>query len=271
MPKILKSLIIIFSISSCSFVTENILETSKFHNSNKFLERFPDNQKSIVILKFSSKSPNDYLLWCKVFEFDDKMSGNDNCQKIYSSDFYKILMFEPGNYKLSEYEFEDQYIFQKPKKKISSKASLNFKAEVGKIIYAGFIKENGVKKHEIIDNFALIKNALETRNYQELSKLFSHSIKDLELLVKNYHDSPKNFIKELFEGKKLEARNEENSDSSNMACSAFCDLEVLRKREREIEIDRDKYSKKYLQQLINELNFDKKRCGIKIKNKTPKN
>ncbi|MBU6338840.1 MAG: hypothetical protein KGQ36_02585 [Rickettsiales bacterium] len=248
------------------------MDTAKFHNSEKFLERFPHNKKSIIILKFSAKSPKDYLLWCPVFDLDDHIVDDDNCRKTYATDSYKIFMFEPGFYKLSEYEFdENQYIFQKPKKKFSTKSSLSFKADAGEIIYAGFIKENGVKKHEVIDEFVILKNALATKNYQELDKLFAHDLKDLEWLVTNYHNSPKYFVKELFEGKKLEVKTEINDEAINpSSCTVFCDREVLRKREKEIEVDREKYSKKYLQQLIDELNSDKEKCGIKTKVKNAK-
>jgi hypothetical protein len=255
-------LILFLFISSCSSITDNMLGRSNFPYPDKFYERFPENKKTIVIIKFDAKSSDESLLWCKSFGSDD------NCREVSGLGLYKIFMFEPGMYQITDYSFdEDKYIFEKPTKKILDKNLLRFKANAGEIIYIGFVKKNG-SQYEVIDEFDLIERAFSTKNYQELTKLFYDSLEDIEWLV----GLSKPIIKKLADAEVVDKdrpkkKNQKESENIilSQSCEAFCNRETLRRREKEIILDKEKYSQKYLQQLMNELNFDKKRCGILTK------
>lgn len=213
-----------------------------------------------MITKFEAKS-GDSLLWCK------NVVKDEHCREISSSGFYKIFMFEPGIYNLTEYSFdEDKYIFEKPTKKLLDKNNLYFEAKSQEVIYIGLVKKKG-SNYEVIDEFDVLQKAFQSKNYQELTSLFDNSLKEIEWLV----NLPKTILKQLADDFQLEevkkTRKSPKTNNVNLgqSCEAFCNRETLRRREKEIILDKEKYSEKYLQQLIDELNFDKKRCGFSTK------
>jgi hypothetical protein len=259
------SLLLLLLISSCSIISENTFGTGNFPHSNKFYERFPANKKAIVIMKYDAETYKERLLWCKFSGEDDEIKNINDCREIGDSDSYKILMFEPGIYKLADYAAnKKQYVFGNSRKSLLSKLPLSFEVKSAEIAYVGLIKKKGAS-YEIIDEFDLIERPLKTKNYQELKGLFSNSLKDIEWFVKQYHASLSHVIKRLVDEKKKVSKNSGNGVedfSANVSCDGFCNKEALRKREKEINSDKEKYSNKYFQQLISELNFDKERCGL---------
>lgn len=257
------SLLLLLLTSSCAIISENTLGIGNYPHSNKFYERFPANKKAIVIVKYIAESAKEPLLWCKFNGEDDKIKNIDDCREIGDSDSYKIYMFEPGIYRLADYAAnKKQYIFGNSKRSLLSKSPLTFEVKSMEITYVGLIKKKGAR-YEVVDEFDLIVRPLKTKNYQELKGLFSNSLKDIEWFVKEYHDSPKLIIKRLVDEKKKVSKDfADENDDSNVSCDGFCNKETLRKREKEINLDKEKYSTKYLQQLISELNFDKERCGL---------
>ncbi len=262
------SLLLLLLTSSCSIISENTFGTGNSPHSNKFYERFPSNKKAIVIMKYDAETYKEPLLWCKFSGEDDKIKNINDCKEVGNSDYYKILMFEPGIYKLADYAAnKKQYVFGNSRKSLLSKLPLSFEVKSAEIVYVGLIKKKGAS-YEIIDEFGLIERPLKTKNYQELKGLLSNSLKDIEWLVKQYHSSLSHVIKRLVDEKKKVSKNSGNgveNFAANVSCDGFCNKEALRKREKEINSDKEKYSNKYFQQLINELNFDKERCGLRNK------
>lgn len=198
------TIIFLFFLSSCIFLTENNL--SQTVDDNNFLNRFPENKKSIIILKLQGKKRDRIYLCEEKNVFESKLEG---CRSIYATGQYSIVMLKAGNY----------YLFAKPENrpllmqnKIDEKrkyfASLSLKS--GEIIYIGDIsykssinnddesdfKDLG-KKFTIQDNSKLIEAVLNGQKSSQKDKLFSNQIWEINYLIKNYPKLKNRFYKKL--------------------------------------------------------------------------
>ena len=97
----MKNLFIILLLSfttSCLALTDPLF--ADIPTSNNFVNRFKENKKGIVLLKLNS----DYIStsWCQAnFEIELK---NKNCIKINPTNYYQIIMLEPGWYEIDGYK-----------------------------------------------------------------------------------------------------------------------------------------------------------------------
>ncbi len=115
-------------LSSCAFFTDNLF--GSFPNANQFLNRFPENQKALIMIKNYTED----LFWCKVESQYHEIKSDDFCIKVRPSKLNQILMLDPGIYKLIDYSFtKEQYIFGKTRKNLSSKSSLVVTVDANKL------------------------------------------------------------------------------------------------------------------------------------------
>ncbi|MFT6346685.1 MAG: hypothetical protein ACJA02_000923, partial [Myxococcota bacterium] len=158
--KLIIYLFLVFSLNACIFLTENTLKKSV--KTDDFLNRFPDNQKSIVILKVKGKKKTKIYL-C------EKENVNDprDCRSIYVSDQYHILMMKPLKY----YLFGS--IKNKPLFQSSDSGHLKsfgvLQAKAGDLIYAGKIS---YRQSSRIDKLGqrIIKQSFSVKDESKLIK-----------------------------------------------------------------------------------------------------
>lgn len=247
----------LFLVSSCSAITHNFIGMGSFVDADEFYRRFPDNRKSVVVLGYDFKY-RDPIYWCLVDDLDYKITNVAGCRQIEISNSHKIVMLEPGLYKMVKYSLrKDDYIFGAKESRISDKDSLNFEVKPAQIYYVGNLKKSG-RGYKVKDEYAKILRAINTKNYQELLETFDESLDKLEWLVDLENKMVKNLAFKKSDPKKKKVEKKQ--------CPNACDkkeIREIRKRKREVELDRHKYNRKYLNKLMKELNFDKKRCGIK--------
>lgn len=245
-------IIIIFLLSACQFATDNVF--GSFPHANKFLQRFPQNQKSLVILK----STTDNLIWCKVQKESDAITDEDFCLEIKPKKQNQVLLFDPGIYKLLDYSsIKEDYIFGKSREKLSSKNSLVINLAAQEIVYIGSITRVGTK-YQAESEFEILKKAFRSKNYQELKDSIILNLQDLEQLVNLAQENlsqkiaaPVNYEKNL--NKKLK-----NS------CQPICNQKLIDEKEAELKLHRDKYSQKYITKLEKEIATEKLQCSKKL-------
>ncbi|MFT6333006.1 MAG: hypothetical protein ACJAW3_001356 [Lentimonas sp.] len=202
----------IFSLllfSSCVFLTENTLIQSA--NENSFLNRFPDNFKSILILKINGNR-RDRIYLCQVNDYSQRRSNK--CKTLYATNKYQILMIAPKEY----------YLFAPPKrdplfvdKKTSNQlrkyfAKLDLNAQ--EITYSGELsynkavrisdqktsnsQENGKSGKKISkDKLEEIQKIIEEDNEKEIKKLLSNQPLEIRHLIKNYPQLKKYLVTKL--------------------------------------------------------------------------
>ena len=185
-------LILLFFFSSCVFLTENHIQESA--NENSFLSRFPENYKSIILLKLKSSNKWDRIYICEINDYSQRKT--DLCQALYATGSYQILMINPKQY----------YLFAPPKKnplfvvKDLKGKPRNYFAKVTlnaqEISYLGEINYNQVlrisdeenSKARVIakNNFKDVEKVLEGNNDEEQKKLFSGQKLEINYLINNY-------------------------------------------------------------------------------------
>ncbi len=212
MPRTIKTLILLSAIflTSCVFLTENSLDQSISDNS--FLNRFPKNQKAIIIFKLSGKR-GDKIYLCRQTQQKENSEVNNikGCKPIYINDQYQILMLKPGAY----FFFSpppNRPIFSKNNIEIQQKylTILEVQSEeilyVGDIIYRQAIKQ--IKDYDdeevtvlnsqfkVLDKFEMLQNLLK-KNSNQTQKLFANQPFEANYLIYNYSNLQKYFKKKL--------------------------------------------------------------------------
>lgn len=210
MKHTLKTLILLslLTLSSCVFLTENTLDQTI--NDNNFLNRFPTNKKAIVLLKIQGKK-NERVYLCQ--KTQESVQNNEDCQAIYATGQYRILMLNPSIYYLFA-EPKNRPIFSDIKTSEEQKYSAVLEVKSGKIIYAGdiFYKkitsidddgETKIVSQKLVanDNFELVQNILSGKNSKQKDKLFSNQKWEIDYLIKNYSSLQNRFEKKLIESK----------------------------------------------------------------------
>ncbi len=177
--------VIMVSLSSCVFLTENTLNQTI--NENSFINRFPQNQKSIIIFKFNGKKDQKIYL-CTA---DNVLQEDESkCIKINSSKNYIVVMTNPGFYYLLANEnFNPIFSRQKLETEIKKLNFVELKLE--EISYIGDIynssqlisEKQNQQEYKILNNKFLLKD-----NFSALEKLLSNknSKKSLELSNQNW-------------------------------------------------------------------------------------
>jgi hypothetical protein len=208
MPRTIKTLILlsIIFLTSCVFLTENSLDQSISDNS--FLNRFPQNQKVIVIFKLSGKR-GDKIYLCR--QENVTASNIKGCKPIYIADQYHILMLKPGSY----FFFSpppNRPIFSENNIEAQQKYLTVLEAKAGEILYVGDILYRQAIKQikdyddeeimvlnsqfKVLDKFELLQNLLE-RNSTQTQKLFANQPWEANYLIQHYSDLQKYFKKKL--------------------------------------------------------------------------
>lgn len=211
----MKKLLIIFllSFSSCVFLTENKL--SQTISEDNFLNRFPDNKKSIVIFKLNGKK-RDRVYFCQ--DQDMTRGSLENCKAVYATNQYHILMLKPAKY----------YLFSKPENrpllsenKIDEKQKhfASFKSKSGKVLYLGEITyksaiasdddldvQNLGGKFLVKDNFNLIQKILSGQNQKQKDQLFSNQNWEINYLIDNYENLKDRLSKQLLENDEVKTK-----------------------------------------------------------------
>ncbi len=199
----MKKLLIFLStilLSSCIFLTENHLNQTI--NTDSFLNRFPQNQKTIIILKFSGKK-GDRIYLCKQENFFS--SNKNDCQTIYAEEQYHILMLAPNLYYLFAAP-ENLPIFSRKKAKKEEQYLTILEAKAGEMIYAGnIVYQRSINKFTVSDSFDLVENILSGKNSQNKEELFTNQIWEINYLIKEYSTLKNRFKKKLL--KNFELRN----------------------------------------------------------------
>lgn len=250
--------ILLFVLSSCSAITHNFIGMGNFAQSDAFYQRFPENKKSLVIMgyDFHYRHP---IYWCKVDNLEDEIIDVETCKEFRISNAYKIMVLESGLYKMVTYDAnKDDFIFGKKESRIASEKSLYFELSSGQVVYIGKLAKEAVN-YTIKDEYDKMLHAIKSKNYQELSTLLTEPLDKLVWFVELKQPILKKLALQVKDTKKAMHKKSDNGKK----CQAVCDKKEIRQRQREIDLDRHKYNQKYLNQLIRELNFDKKRCGIK--------
>ena len=210
MPKPLRLLIIfqIIFLTSCVFLTENSLDQTISDDS--FLNRFPQNQKTIIIFKLSGKR-GDKVYLCQ----QKNIVANDikACQPINITNQYHILMLKPDLYYFVP-THPNHPIFSKNQIKNQEKYLTILEAKAGEMIYAGdIIYKQAISKNKdgeddeevsilnsqftILDNFELVQNLLAGQNSKQTQKLFANQIWEINYLIKQYPSLRSIFKKKL--------------------------------------------------------------------------
>jgi hypothetical protein len=208
-------LILLFSLSNCVFLTENNLNQTV--NDNSFLNRFPDNQKAILIFKFTGKSSlisSDKIYLCAQENLPNQ--AIDKCQSIIAANQYRILMLPPNIYYLLP-PIKNAPIFPEYKNTKKEHFLTVLPVKAGEIIYAGDISlklsDQGEKgegkivedKNFIVkDNFILLQNLLSGKNSKQTERLFANQIWEINYLIKEYPTLQNRFKKQLLKSFPLE-------------------------------------------------------------------
>jgi hypothetical protein len=209
MPKAIKTIIIlsIIFLNSCVFLTENTL--GQTIGDDSFINRFPQNQKSIIILKLNGKK-GDKIYLC---EQKNIVAGDiKSCQPIYISSQYHILMLKPSLYCLIAPP-KNQPIFSTHKIVEQEKHLAILEVKAGEVIYVGdvFYKQeakqtNGYQENvvevlsrqlTILDNFELVQKLLSGKNSKQTQKLFANQPFEINHLIKEYPNLQNRFKKKL--------------------------------------------------------------------------
>ena len=157
------------------------------------------------------KLNSDYLgiSWCKAdFENDVK---EKNCVKINPSNYYQIIMLEPGWYEVEGYrvinrryqslrEKEIEPVISNITGKRKTAPQLAFEVLEGKISYVGHIKFHhiSVSGTQIKgDDFELIQNIFIAQNQKQLAKIFKGHQWEEKIIAEKIHKSPEILIKNL--------------------------------------------------------------------------
>ncbi len=189
-------ILFLFFISSCSAFTSNFFED--LPTPNKFYQRFPENKKSLIVMKYTTDDLYESLLWCKVSNEKERLQNTNSCHKLKALNYNASLMLEPGIYKLITFSYsDDQFVFAKNIKEVLTKKFLvNFEAKQGEIVYVGAIDKKG-SRHQVVDEFELFKKSLETANSKDLGILFEGHLQDSEWLIDQYRARPQALVKRL--------------------------------------------------------------------------
>jgi len=209
MPQALKTIIIlsIIFLTSCVFLTENTLEQTI--SDNGFLNRFPQNQKAIIILKLSGKK-GDKIYLCG--QENIVVDNIKSCQPIYINNQYHILMLKPNLYYLFAPP-KNHPIFSTNKVVEQEKYLTILEAKAGEMTYVGdvFYKQeisqvNGYedsvvevlnRQFKILDKFELVQKLLSGKNSKQTKKLFANQPWEINYLIKQYPDLQSRFKKNL--------------------------------------------------------------------------
>lgn len=192
-------------ITSCLAVTDPLF--SSIPSANNCVNRFPQNKKGIVLLKINS----DYLAlsWCQA-DFNAEVKDK-NCIKINPSNYYQIIMLEPGWYEIEGYKVvnrrfqslkitEIEPVISNITGKRKSPPLLAFEVTAGKISYAGHVKfhHSSVSGTQIKgDDFEVIKNTFAEKNQKQLLKIFKGHKKELKIIAEKINENPEILIKNL--------------------------------------------------------------------------
>lgn len=210
MPRTIKAIIVILTIflTSCVFLTENSLDQTI--SDNNFLNRFPRNQKAIVIFKLSGKK-NDKIYLCA--QENIRANNINDCQLIYITDQYHILMLKPDLYYFVPTP-PNHPIFSQNQIKNQEKYLTILEVKAGEIIYVGdILYKQLITKHKdyeddeevsilnsqftILDNFELVQNLLSGNNSKQTQKLFANQTWEINYLIKEYSAFKSIFKKKL--------------------------------------------------------------------------
>lgn len=268
------SLLLLLFFTSCSAITDNMLGAGDFSHADHFFERFGANKKAIVIMKYSGNSRRDPLYWCKVANINDDIRDIKGCRSVKANDAYEMAMVEPGIYKLAQYSAKkDDYIFGNGERIFTDESSFVFKAEASEVVYVGALKKRG-SSLLVVDEFDGVRTAFDSKNYQKLSDAISNPLQEIEQVVGAYHRISKSMVKRLAvkmdemevkqevpEKKLLKNEVKLGMQSCIQRCSKIT-VQQLKDRELRLKMDKHKYSKEYLKELLDDLSFDKVRCGL---------
>ncbi len=225
--KIIALLSTIF-LSSCVFLTENSLDQTI--SADSFLNRFPQNQKAIVIFKLSGKK-EERLYLCPKGNIATKTITN--CRTVYATNQYNILMLSPNLYYLFAPP-ENRPIFSNNKTEEPEKYLTILEAKAGEMIYIGDIfykhsvntdEDQSTKilnhKFAVNDNFELVENILNRKNSKQKEKLFANQTWEINYLIQEYPSLKRCFKKRLlksFEPKSPNLKNKkitQNAQKNN--------------------------------------------------------
>lgn len=195
---------------SCSWLNEQI--SPRFPQSSDFLNRFPANKKSVVILRFNSKYPSS--VWCKYQK--NSMVKSDECIKIEPSKYYQILMVEPAIYEIEEYEkatklYKKKDISHRFYKNGKRKDApiLSFEAKKNKISFLGDVnfKSDRNKNKDFDYEYEKIKQDFLNQDLKNLNKKFKNHKAEIEIL--NYKlDGKESVIDRFFIKNKAKTKSE---------------------------------------------------------------
>lgn len=204
MQKIIALLLLVL-LNSCLAITDPLFAT--IPSSNNFIDRFPENKKGIVLLKLSS----DYLgiSWCRT-DFENKPKDK-NCVKLNPSNYYQIIMLEPGWYEIEGYRIINRRYQALREKEIEPLVSnitgkrksaplLAFQVIEGKISYVGTVKfhHSSASGSQVNgDNFDEIKNAFLTQNAKQLSQIFKGHKWEVKIVSEKINKAPNILFKNL--------------------------------------------------------------------------
>ena len=204
MQKIIALLILVL-VNSCLALTDPLFAT--IPSSNNFIDRFPENKKGIVLLKLNS----DYLglSWCQA-DFENELKDK-NCIKLNPSNYYQIIMLEPGWYEIEGYrvinrryqslrEKEIEPVISNITGKRKSAPLLAFQVIEGKVSYVGTVKfhHSSVSGSQVKgDDFDDIKNAFLEQNIKQLSQIFKGHKWEMKIIAEKINKAPDILIKNL--------------------------------------------------------------------------
>ena len=176
-------LFIILLFSSCIFLTENTLDQTI--SANNFLNRFPQNQKAIALIKINGKRGDRIYLCSKK---DNIIAKKENCLPIYATNQYTILMINPGLYYLVAPP-KNRPIFPQNDHLESEQSSVILEAKAGEIVYVGDINYQTLYvKLEVNDSFEILHNLFVKADLERLQKLFVNQNWEINFLVQQYQN-----------------------------------------------------------------------------------
>jgi hypothetical protein len=189
---------ILFLLPSCVFLTENTLKQTI--STNSFINRFPSNQKTIVIIKLNGKSDE------KIYMCDSKNNifvTKESCLQIYATNQYTILMLEPSLYYLI-IPPRNRPIFYNHNKQIVDKKVAEIEVVIGEIQYVGDINYRTLYRKLVVNNnFKNLKNLFDNKNLERLQELFTNQGWEINFLFEQYPQLKNRFKKRLLKKPKL--------------------------------------------------------------------
>ena len=200
------TLIILTLTTSCLALIDPLFST--IPSSNNFIDRFPENKKGIVLLKLNS----DYLAisWCQA-SFENEVKDK-SCIKLNPSDYYQIIMLEPGWYELQGYKQTNRRFQSVREKEIEPTFSnitgkrktapvLAFEVDEGKISFAGHIKFHHVSASGAAqikdDDFLEIAKLFSAQEQINLLKIFKGHQWEEKIIAKQITENPQILVKNL--------------------------------------------------------------------------